>query len=163
VTSLVQLANERGGPDNISIVVARVRDTEHDEGDTARGLPIITDSMMMDTAQTEVVPIQAATAQMPTSSASTEPSPSEIPTTPGMPAQSAPPTAYPMTPVQERRPQQTLAHPASQRQLATRGSQGRRGGLTLIVVLLFLLVLGVAIGLGLAYVANVPLWPGSAS
>jgi len=32
VTSLVQLANERGGPDNISIVVARVRDNEHDEG-----------------------------------------------------------------------------------------------------------------------------------
>jgi len=40
---------------------------------------------------------------------------------------------------------------------------GRRGGVTLIVVLLFLLVLGVAIGLALAYFANVPLWPGSAS
>jgi protein phosphatase len=180
VTSLVQLANDRGGPDNISIVVARVRDTEHDETDTARGLPKLTDSMM-DTAPTEVVPIQAATAHAPASADNSGPTASagnagsatsEMQTAPGMPVQNqthtqtptAAPTGYMASSAQDQQPQQALARPAAQRQLAQRGGQGgRSGGFTLIVVLLFLLVLGVAIGLGLAYLANVPLWPGSAS
>jgi protein phosphatase len=172
VTSLVQLANDRGGPDNISIIVARVRDTEHDETDTARGLPILTESMM-DTARTEVVPIQAADAHTAAPADNSSQAASEMQTAPGMPVQNqthaqahpqtptAAPTAYPASSGQDQQPQQALARPAAQRQLAQRG--GRSGGLTLIVALLLLLVLGVAIGLGLAYLANVPLWPGSAS
>jgi serine/threonine protein phosphatase PrpC len=180
VTSLVQLANERGGPDNISIVVARVRDHERDESDTARGLPVLTDPPTP-TDRLTLAEMQEAAAQLSAPSAAFEPSRSEMPTTPGLPVQhptpaepagqqpiaplptaqlpASPPPVSPGAPAQPG-PQRMLARTEQPRQLAPRAAGNRSGGATLIVVLLFLLVLGAAIGLGLAYLANIPLLPG---
>ena len=161
VANLVQLANDRGGPDNISLVVARVRDIERDESDTARGIPILTDAMT-ETARTEIPTSQVTTAQMAAPSPQAPPSMSEMVTTPNLPVQSAAP--YAAAPHPDQHPQQMLARPAQPRQLAQRNAQGSKsGGMTLLIVLVFLLVLGVAIALGLAYLLNVPLWPGSGS
>ena len=44
VDALVQLANDRGGPDNISVVVARVLGHEADEADTERGFPVLSEA-----------------------------------------------------------------------------------------------------------------------
>jgi len=201
VSSLVQLANERGGPDNISIVVARVRDTASDEMDTARGIPVFTDPPTP-TDRMTLSELQEAAAQLSAPSAAYEPPPTETPTSPGnsaslaAPPETATPQAYGQTPTTPMAvpasagspaaafgQPQTAKLPASQpgpgaagssasqqplarveptRQLAhaTPARAGRGGGATLIVVLLILLVLGAAIGLGLAYLANIPLLPG---
>jgi hypothetical protein len=181
VTSLVQLANERGGPDNISVVVARVRDTERDEMDTARGMPVYTDPPTPTDRMTLMEMREAAT-QLAAPSAAEEPPPSETPTAPGLLVQQAaqtdpaespvpgpqspgqqPTAQLPASPPQPTapQPQQVLARAEQPRQLAPRAAPrtGRSGGLTLIIVLLFLLVIGAVIGLGLAYAANIPLLP----
>lgn len=44
VNELVTLANQRGGPDNISVVVARVLGDDVEEADTQRGFPVLTDA-----------------------------------------------------------------------------------------------------------------------
>jgi protein phosphatase len=46
VDALVRLANQRGGPDNISVVVARVVGTGQDEADTQRGFPVLNETMI---------------------------------------------------------------------------------------------------------------------
>lgn len=46
VDALVRLANQRGGPDNISVVVARVMGTGQDEADTQRGFPVLKEAMI---------------------------------------------------------------------------------------------------------------------
>jgi serine/threonine protein phosphatase PrpC len=170
VASLVQLANERGGPDNISIVVARVRDAERDESDTERRLPILTESMMA-TMRTEVLPSETPTEPMPVAASSqTEPSLAEMPTVPGMAAQmppvGPPPAAYP--PAQsapsadQTPPAQMMARTGQMRQIAPRERQGgRSGGVKLILLLVFLMALGVVIALGLAYLTGFSFWGGA--
>jgi protein phosphatase len=44
VDALVKLANDRGGPDNISVVVARVLGAEDEEADTERDIPVLTET-----------------------------------------------------------------------------------------------------------------------
>ena len=44
VDALVQLANDRGGPDNISVVIARVLGSEVDEADTERGFRVLSEA-----------------------------------------------------------------------------------------------------------------------
>lgn len=179
VTSLVNLANNRGGPDNISLVVARVRDMERDESDTARGIPALSDSAF-ETTRTErpdLTPMHQSAA-----SVAYDPSMSEMPTVPGLPvqppAQAAPPAfsqpappvpapaAAPPPPQMPPTPESAppMLAPNAQQQLAPLGAQRpsrRNGGVTLLIVLLLLLVVGTAIGFGLAYLANIPLLPGS--
>jgi protein phosphatase len=46
VDGLVRLANERGGPDNISVVIARVIGMGEDEADTQRGFPVLNEGLM---------------------------------------------------------------------------------------------------------------------
>lgn len=44
VDALVKLANDRGGPDNISVVIARVLGSDADEADTERGFPVLSEA-----------------------------------------------------------------------------------------------------------------------
>ena len=44
VDALIQLANDRGGPDNISVVIARVLGSDADEADTERGFPVLSEA-----------------------------------------------------------------------------------------------------------------------
>jgi protein phosphatase len=53
VDALVKLANDRGGPDNISVVVARVLGDEKDETETDRGFPVLGEAQTP-TARAEV-------------------------------------------------------------------------------------------------------------
>ncbi|MGE3270766.1 MAG: Stp1/IreP family PP2C-type Ser/Thr phosphatase, partial [Chloroflexota bacterium] len=96
VSALVQLANDRGGPDNISIVVARVRDDEHDEMDTARGMPIFSDALTP-TSRTELAELQAAAASVPPLDppAQQQSGQADVPTTPNLPDQES---SAPMNP-----------------------------------------------------------------
>ncbi|MCC7372018.1 MAG: serine/threonine-protein phosphatase [Chloroflexi bacterium] len=163
VASLVNLANNRGGPDNISLVVARVRDHERDETDTARGIPALNDASF-ETVRAER-PDLAPTNQLPASVAY-DPSMSEMPTAPGLPVPPPPTTPYPPAAVPADAPTAPSPMPArpTPQQLAPLPSEPRarrNGGLTLLIVLLLLLVAGAAIGFGLAYMANIPLLPGS--
>jgi hypothetical protein len=84
VNELVKLANQRGGPDNISVVVARVLGDEVEEADTQRGLPVLTDAY----SPTEKADLSALHDQMETAPAPAHPDPTTAPAT--LPVDSTP-------------------------------------------------------------------------
>jgi serine/threonine protein phosphatase PrpC len=142
VEALVRLANERGGPDNITVVVAQM--VAEDEADTQPGI------LPMSDAPTPITTPPIATPALPPSA----------PTTPGR----APASEGPTTSVDLRWPEgdtPTTPTPAGPVILPDlRGEpadmrQGRRaGGIALIVVLLLLLALGAGIGVLMFRVAG---------
>lgn len=152
VDALVRLANSRGGPDNISVVVARVAGAE-DEEDTKPSIPPLME-------QTAPMTATAPPAYLAPSAATfDEPAPSEAvadddrPTPRGMKApastapaqvQATPAPAAPAAPPAPASPPTTPArHPAT---APRRASGSRGGGVALIVVLVLLILLGAAIG-----------------
>jgi protein phosphatase len=141
VDSLVQLANERGGPDNISVVVARVMGDGADEADTERGFPVLSEAMIP-TARADFSDLQAPSVFEQHSDAPTETAPDSAPTAPATPAAEAddngPPT--PRTPITAPAALVRTPEPTPARQ------GGRGGGVALIAVLVLLLILGAAIG-----------------
>lgn len=147
VDSLVQLANERGGPDNISVVVARVVGDGADEADTQRGFPIL--SEMTPTARADFSDLQAPSVFASPADEPVEPAPEPAPTAPAAPVASADPVAPAadddLDPPTPRTP---IATPALARvpepEPQSQGSRG--GGMALLAVLVLLLILGAAIG-----------------
>ena len=144
VDSLVQLANERGGPDNISVVVARVVGDGADEADTQRGFPIL--SEMTPTARADFSELQAPSVFASPADEPVEPAPEPAPAAPAAPPTPVAPAAdldhdppTPRTPIATpavaRASEPTPERPAS-----------RGGGMALIAVLVLLLILGSAIG-----------------
>jgi serine/threonine protein phosphatase PrpC len=140
VDALVQLANERGGPDNISVVVARVLGDGADEADTQRGMRILTEASMPTEPMARAEP-ETHPAPMPTQS----PAPPVIPPAPAMPQPTPPvPGAEPGAAAGAAVPS---AGDGAGRMLARRQpASGRKGGVALIVVIVVLVVLGCGLG-----------------
>jgi protein phosphatase len=168
VDALIRLANDRGGPDNISVVIARVLGSETDEADTERGFLALSDSSMpTERADLSELADQQTAPGTPTEEPSRSPDtaepaaavqPSEPPaappqslTAPPQPEEDTtqhddPPT--PRTPV----PGQVLA-PVESVPPARRA--GRGGVVVLLVIVVLLVLLGSAIGLVLFRLAGV--------
>jgi protein phosphatase len=150
VDALVRLANDRGGPDNISVVVARVMGNGADEADTERGFPVLSEEMMA-TARADFSDLQA-----PSVFAQPADEPVEAAPAPVAPPPAAPPPATPIGPAASAAPvadlhqePPTARTPASVPALSQAPGpqrQSSRGGVALLVVLLLLLILGSAIG-----------------
>jgi protein phosphatase len=145
VASLVQLANDRGGPDNISVVIARVLGDGADEADTQRGLRILSD------ASTPTEPMARAEPAGPPPSPAIPPAPSQpAPAPTQSPSALAPAPSQPPPPAEPgaagAAPVPT-AGPGPGRMLAQRQpANGRKGGVALLVVLVLLVVLGGGLG-----------------
>jgi serine/threonine protein phosphatase PrpC len=158
VDALVQLANDRGGPDNISVVIARILGSHADEADTERGFPVLSEAYMPTSPAdlSELADIKTAPAtplpDLPRPPDDAGPVAPVQP--PGAPAQSEdepplhhdPPT--PRTPV----PGQMLATAASTPPPRRRGGQG--GRVALISILILLALLGAGIGFMLFRMAD---------
>jgi len=144
VDALVQLANERGGPDNISVVVARVLGDGADEADTQRGIPILSEFA----TPTERVE-RPDLGDTPTPASPAAPA---IPPSPATPAAPSPPLpAVPQAPSGELAPPPSALTPAAGtgpgRALAPQSAPGkRRGGVALLVVIGLLVILGAGLG-----------------
>jgi protein phosphatase len=143
VDALVQLANERGGPDNISVVVARVLGDEQDEADTERGFPVLSEAFIP-TSRADLSELQSEVQAPPSFLPPVEEPPAEPVTEPAPALDHDPPT--PRTPV----PGQMLARAAEP---PSRGSRG--GGFALLAVLVLLLILGAGIGYMLFRMAGI--------
>jgi protein phosphatase len=87
VDALVRLANDRGGPDNISVVVARVIGDGADEADTERGFPVLSEEMMA-TARADFSDLQAP-------SVFAQPADEPVEATPAPAPRAPPPAALP--------------------------------------------------------------------
>ena len=176
--ALIQLANDRGGPDNISVVVARVLGDEADEADTERGFPVLPQAFIptsradlssladATTAPSTALPDPVHPPEQPIADPATQPAtfptptpPAPIPTPtqpPSVPVQAdiEPPLHHhdptpPLTPVPGQRPARPNRAAAPQR----RGSRG--GGVVLLAVLVLLVLLGAGIGFILYRMAGV--------
>jgi serine/threonine protein phosphatase PrpC len=142
VDALVHLANDRGGPDNISVVVARVMGDGADEADTERGFPVLSGEMMA-TARADFSDLQAPSVYAQPADEPTEAAPEPVPAVPPPVAPIAPAAEIDHEPPAARTPVTTsaLAHTPE-----PQPKGGRGGGVALLVVLLLLLILGSAIG-----------------
>jgi protein phosphatase len=158
VDDLIRLANDRGGPDNISLVIARVLGSETEEADTERGFPVLSEaytptqqaglSELADVTTAQATPppdLQQSPEEVTASTPVTIPSaPEAPPPSPAEPADEShhhdPPT--PRTPV---RPQ-SLA-PATPAPLARRQPNARKQGAAALLVILLVVVLGATLGL----------------
>jgi serine/threonine protein phosphatase PrpC len=140
VDALVQLANSRGGPDNISVVVARVLGADQDEAETDRGFPVLTEEMIA-TARADLSELQA--------DVSTQPETPVDRSTAGLPDRPvgaiAEPSAAEDAPTPRPAPPEQMLAPAPRAQPPARRG-GRSGGVALLVILVLLLALGGAIG-----------------
>ena len=147
VEALVRLANERGGPDNITVVVAQM--VAEDEADTQPGFLATSD------APTPIVnpPFPPTAPTLPAS-----PAPPAGPAPAAGPAQAVNPdhmlSPEPMTRSDLRRPDDDRFTPSAPVMLpdarldVPEPARARRvGGIALIVVLLLLLALGAGLGL----------------
>jgi serine/threonine protein phosphatase PrpC len=149
VDALVQLANDRGGPDNISVVIARVLGSEADEADTERGLRALGETNtptrpvdLSELSDANTVPgTPAPELSLPPDDA--------VPSAPAQPAaapiqaEAEPPVQHEPTPPRPPAPGQMLAPTAPPPQ--RRG--GRGGGVVLLVIVILLALLGAGIGL----------------
>lgn len=164
VDALVQLANQRGGPDNISVVVARVMGDDEGDADTERGIPVLNEALMA-TSRADLSELSDL-AEPPTQPSAIVPPPrvddgGEAATTPDLdetPGR-APRARLADEHVVDEQPDRGLDHdhdpptpraPVSE-QMLTRAAQperraGRGGGVALLAVLVLLIVLGAAVG-----------------
>jgi protein phosphatase len=158
VDDLIRLANDRGGPDNISVVIARVLGSETEEADTERGFPVLSETYAptqqvelsepadITTAQAAPLPDLDQSPEKMTASAPVviPPAPESSPPSPAEPLDELhhhdPPT--PRTPVQPQ-PLATTA-PAP---LAIRQPNARKQGAAALLVILLVVVLGATLGL----------------
>jgi protein phosphatase len=161
VDALVQLANDRGGPDNISVVVARVMGDLQDEADTERGFPVLNESLTQ-TARADLSEIQTGQvnvlppSHMEIDEPVTTPTPAPTPTLEQEPpAPRAPAPALDQAPAAEPAPLPehetvTPRTPVSEQALARAAEPqrrgGRSGGMALLVVLVLLIILGATLG-----------------
>jgi PPM family protein phosphatase len=142
VDALVHLANDRGGPDNISVVVARVMGDGADEADTERGFPVLSEEMLA-TARADFSDLQAPSVYAQPADEPAEAAPEPVPTVPPPVAPIAPAAEIDPEPPAARTPVTTQALANS---LESQPKGGRSGGVALLVVLVLLLILGSAIG-----------------
>ena len=159
VDALVQLANDRGGPDNISVVIARVLGSEADEADTERGFPVLSEAYTPTERAdlSELGDFRTAPASPP--SEVSQPAAEATPDTPTQPASiptqaDAEPLHHhdpPTPPTPE--PGQMLARTAPAQQPQRRG--GRGGGMVLLTILILLVLLGAGIGFMLYRMAGI--------
>ena len=174
VDALVQLANDRGGPDNISVVIARMLGAHVDEADTERGFPVLSDAYMP-TSKADlseladlVDPKTAPGTPIPDLSRPPEDF-APVPAMPSAPLPPVAPTPYPAAPTPSEA--DDLAHsdpptprtPVPGRMLATastpppaRRSGTRKGGMALLAILVLLILLGIGIGYMLFRMAFTP-------
>jgi len=146
VDNLVGLANKRGGPDNISVVVAQI--VSEDEPDTQPGFVAIDDSE----STTAVTPaVVADQIDPPTTPMTPVPHVGHEPSTFHEPATVEPTMSFDFPRLEDDAP--TPSAPvvipdlsAERPEPAPRRRSGRNGGVALIVVLLLLLALGAGIG-----------------
>jgi len=151
VDALIQLANDRGGPDNISVVIARVLGSAVEEADTARSLPALSDTyapteradfseLHVNTSPGTPLPDLSRPPEDVVPGSPVQPPPIPIPTPPeeDPSLHHDPPT--PRTPVAEQHLVTATSSAGSQR----RSSRG--GGVALLAILVLLLLLGAGIG-----------------
>jgi PPM family protein phosphatase len=158
VDDLIRLANDRGGPDNISLVIARVLGSETEEADTERGFPVLSETYAP-TQQTDLSELQDVT----TAQATPLPDPAQPPdevtasapvTLPPAPEVPHPSPAEPPDesdhhdPPTPRTP--VLAQPlatAAPAPLARRQPNARKQSAAALLVILLVVVLGATLGL----------------
>jgi len=172
VDALVQLANQRGGPDNITVVVARVMGDDEGDADTERGIPVLSEALMA-TSRADLSELSDP-AEPPAQPAAVVPPPlvddaAEAATTPDMdetPGR-APGERLADEHLVDEQPEHGLGHdhdPPTPRapvpeQMLARAAQperraGRSGGVVLLTVLVLLIVLGAAVGYLLFHLAG---------
>jgi protein phosphatase len=150
VDALVQLANDRGGPDNISVVIARVLGSHDDEADTERGFLVLSDASTPTERADFTDLADASTAPgTPIPDLSRPPDvtdpamPMQPPVLPAEAAEEPPLHLDPPTP-REPAGGQIPVTPASTPPPRRRG--GRGAGIALVSILILLILLGSAIG-----------------
>jgi len=168
VDALVRLANERGGPDNISVVVARVIGYGEDEADTQRGFPVLNESFiatsradlsdMVDLTEPPApsmamppepeIHLEAVTAPAPIlpPDPAPAPTPAPVPTQATQPVFAQTPDYEPDHDHEPPTPRAPVSDLALARAAQPRRQGGRSGGMALLVVLLLLVIVGSGVG-----------------
>jgi hypothetical protein len=158
VDDLVRLANDRGGPDNISVVIARVLGSETEEADTERGFPVLSETYTP-TQQTDLSDLADITTAQATPLPDLDQPPEEVTVSSPVvipPAPEASPQSpaepldeshhhdprTPRTPVQPQPLAATAPAP-----LARRQPNARKQGAAALLVILLVVVLGATLGL----------------
>jgi protein phosphatase len=158
VDDLVRLANDRGGPDNISVVIARVLGSETEEADTERGFPVLSETYTPTQQAERSKPADITTARA-TPLPDLDQPPEEV--TASAPVASPPaPEAQPPSPADSpdeshhhdpptpRTPVQPQSHAtAAPAPLARRQPNARKQGAAALLVILLVVVLGATLGL----------------
>ena len=146
VDALVGLANKRGGPDNISVVVAQI--VSEDEPDTQPGIVAVDDSESTTAVTPAITPDQI---DPPTTPMTAAPPLDHEPTAFHEPTAIEPTMSFDFPRLEDDAP--TPAAPVAAPDVRAERSEpapsrrgGRSGGVALVVVLLLLLALGAGIG-----------------